>query len=322
MLYYIARRLAVSALLLFGVLTATFFLIHLAPGDPTELLGDPRLSKAEREQIGALYGLDKPIPIQYLNWMGGVARGDLGTSVVHHRSATQVLAERLPASILLALAALFLEHVLGLLIGVTSTFRRGTFLDRQLRNLALVLFSLPIFWLGLVLIDVFAVRVGLFPINMMRSDNAAAFTPIGQVLDVLHHLTLPALTLALAGCGGVARFVRRGLAEILDRDYIRSARALGLGPWRILWRHALRNTLSPLLQRLGVALPALMSGTLILEVIFAWPGVGSATFEAILQRDYPVILASTILSGVLAIGSTLLVDVLLAWVDPRVRDAV
>jgi peptide/nickel transport system permease protein len=321
-LVYAARRLAVSVLLLWLVLTATFAFIHLAPGDPMQLIDDHRVSAAERARLAALYGLDKPLAEQYLVWLGDVLRGDLGSSIVHRRSAAQVLAERLPASFLLAVTAMLVEHVLGIFLGVAAALRPGGFLDRQVRSFSLFLYSVPTFCMALLAIDLLAVRAGLFPINMMRSDSADTMGGAERLLDLLHHLALPTLVIVLGTFGGVARFVRNGLAEILAQDYVRTARAVGVSRLRVLWVHALRNTASPILQRFGVALPGMISSAVVIEVIFSWPGVGRAIYSAILERDYPVILASTVLSGVLVVTCTLLVDLFQAWLDPRVRDAV
>ncbi len=321
MLRFTLRRLGAAALLLFLVLTATFFLIHLAPGEPTRLFDNPRISAEKRQELRQVYGLDQPLGRQYAIWMGSVLKGDWGTSISLGRPASEVLLEKMPNTCLLVAAALVVEHALGFLLGLAAASRAGTFLDRQIRILSLVLYSVPIFWLALLAIELLTVRWNLFPTNQMRSDGARLLPPIEQGLDVLHHLVLPALILGIARCGAVVRYVRNGLLDVLSQDYIRTARAKGLSPARVLWVHALRNALIPLVQRLGLALPYLLSGSLIIEVIFSWPGVGLAVFQAILQRDYPVILASTAMTGGLVVFGNLLADVLHAWLDPRVRRA-
>ncbi len=321
MLRFVLRRLGSSAILLFFVLTTTFFLIHLAPGEPLRLFDNPWMSEDKRQELRELYGLDRPVTEQYISWLGAVLRGDWGYSISLERPAFDVLMDRLPNTVLLVLAGVTIEHIVGLVLGLLAAVRAGSWIDRQIRVVSLLLFSLPIFCLALISIEVLAVRWQLFPINQMRSDGADQLSPFAQALDVLHHLALPSLILGFARCGAVVRFVRNGLLDVLGKDYIRTANAKGLSPSRVLWVHALRNALIPLVQRFGVALPILLSGSLIVEVMFSWPGVGMAVFQAISQRDYPVVLASTALAGVLVVLGSLMADVLHAWLDPRVRDA-
>ena len=321
MLRFTLRRLGASALLLFLVLTATFFLIHIAPGEPTRLFENPRASPEGIDELRRFYGLDKPLPEQYAIWLGAMLQGDWGHSFSLDRPALEILFERMPATCLLVLAAVAVEHLVGLLFGVLAAARAGSAFDRWVRVLSLVLYSVPAFWLALLAVELLGVRWPLFPINQMRSEGAHLLPPLARALDLLHHLALPALVLAVSRCGAVVRFVRNGLLEVLGQDYIRTARAKGLSPARVLWVHALRNALIPLVQRLGLALPLLLSGALIIEVIFAWPGVGLTIYQAILERDFPLILASTAMSGVLVVLGSLAADLAQAWLDPRVRYA-
>ncbi len=321
MLRFTLRRIGASALLLFLVLTATFFLIHIAPGEPGRLFDNPRISVEKRQELRQVYGLDQPLGRQYVTWMGSVLQGDWGSSISFGRPAFDVLLERMPNTCLLVAAAVVVEHVLGFLFGLLAAARAGTFLDRKIRVVSLVLYSVPEFWFALLAIELLTVRWPLFPINQMHSDQAHLLPPLEQAVDVLHHLALPALILGIARCGAIVRFVRNGLLDVLSQDYIRTARAKGLSPARVLWVHAMRNSLIPLVQRFGLALPFLLSGTVVIEVIFSWPGVGLAIFQAMLQRDYPVILAATAMSGALVTMGNLLADVLHAWLDPRVRHA-
>ncbi len=321
MLRFTLRRLGASALLLFLVLTATFFLIHIAPGEPSRLFDNPRISAEKRQELRQVYGLDQPLGQQYVTWMSSVLQGDWGSSISLGRPAFDVLLEKMPNTCLLVAAAVFVEHVLGFCFGLLAAARAGSSRDRQIRVGSLVLYSVPEFWLALLAIEVLTVRWQLFPTNQMRSDQAYLMPPLAQALDVLHHLALPALILGVARCGAVVRFVRNGLLDVLNQDYIRTARAKGLKPMRVLWVHAMRNALIPLVQRFGLALPYLLSGTLVIEVVFSWPGVGFAVFQAMLARDYPVILAATAMTGALVAFGNLLADLLHAWLDPRVRHA-
>lgn len=313
------RRLGASLALLWIVLTATFFVIHLAPGEPAALFADPRISAASRELLRHHYGLDRPLPVQYGRWLRAVVSGDWGMSLTFDRPAAAVLAQRLPATVLLALGATLVEYGLGVPLAVAAAARPHRWRDRTIRLVALLLYAVPVFWMAIVAIELFAVRWPLFPAQHMSSRGAAALPWAERVLDLGRHLVMPALVLGLARCGGVVRYLRGSLLDVLGQDYIQAARARGLPERRILWLHAMRNALGPLVQRFGLGLPVLLSGALIIEVIFSWPGIGLTTYRAILERDYPLILAGTALSGVFVVLGTLSADLLQAALDPRVR---
>lgn len=302
------------------VLTGTFFLMHLAPGVPLALLGTERISAETKAELVRLYGLDQPLPKQYLQWLSSVARGRWGVSFVAKRPALDVVLDRLPASLLLVLSGVFLEHLIGLWIGIAAARRAGGPFDRYSRFVSLVFHSIPSYVLGIFAIEIFAMRFGLLPAQHLMSEGFHQLSALDQALDVLRHLTLPALTLALVRFGAVARFMRNGMLDILSQDYIRTARSLGLSERRVLWLHALPNCVGPLVQRLGTSLPLLFSGTVVLEVVFSWPGIGSTFFGSILQRDYPVILLITAMSAFGVILGSTLADVVHAWIDPRVRE--
>ncbi len=321
MIEFTLRRLGAALLLLYLVLTATFFIVHLAPGEPAKLFMNPRISEEQRQQMRQVLGLDRSLGRQYLAWMGAALRGDWGTSFSFGRPATDLLRETMPATCLLVAGVALVEYGLGVSLGLWAAARAGGRLDRLARVLSLFFYAMPSFWLALIAIEILTVRWQLFPTNQMTSDTARYLPLWGQALDLLHHLVLPALALGLVRCGAVVRFVRNGMLEVLQQDYIRTARAKGLRPARVLWVHALRNAIIPIVQRLGFTLPALLSGAVIIEVIFSWPGVGQLVYMAMLQRDYPLILAATALSAALVILGNLGADLLHAWLDPRVRHA-
>jgi peptide/nickel transport system permease protein len=316
---FFLRRLAASLLLLFLVLTAVFFLLHLVPGDPTNLYSDQRLPRAEREQLRHLYGLDRPLLEQYGHWLGAALRGDLGVSLHQHRPALAVALDALPATLLLTSAALLIEYGTGVLLGVFAARRRGSASDHLIRVFSLLLYSQPLFWISLMAILLFAVHWPLFPAAGMRSSGAGG-GGWNAFLDIGRHLALPALVLGLTEAGARARFVRASLLEALGRDYIRTARAKGLSERRVVWVHAMRTAVVPLVQILGIELPTLLSGALLVEVLFAWPGIGRLAFAAIETRDYPLVLCTTALSGLLVLLGTLGSDLALAALDPRVRE--
>lgn len=322
MIRFILRRLAASLLLLYLVLTAVFFLVHLAPGDPDSfLLNDQRLPAEQQERLKRLYGLDRPLPVQYARWMAATLRGDWGTSFSYQRPVTGVIGDVLPATFLLAAAGLLVEQTLGLILGIAAARRPGSTADHLIRILSLVLYSQPIFWFGLMAILLFSLVWPVLPPGHLRSIGAEDLGPAARVLDVLRHLILPGLILGLATCGQVARFARGSLLDILGQEHIRASRAKGISERRVIWVHALRNVLAPLLQIFAISLSALLGGVIVVEVVFSWPGLGRLTFDAILSRDYPLILGTTAFSAVVILFANLLADLLHALADPRVRDA-
>lgn len=317
---FLIRRIAQAVLLVFIVLSLTFFFIHLAPGDPTLVLQDPRLTEEQRQAMRSAYGLDRPLLAQYLTWLRAVVlEADWGISYVYSRPVTEVIAEYAPPTLLLTAAGLLIQFSVGLAAGVAAARRVGKRSDLAIRFAAMLLYALPVFWTGLMALLVFSYSWGLFPPGHLQSVDAGSLSPLGRALDIVHHLVLPALVLGLATAGGTARFTRNSLLEELGQDYVRTARAKGLSESRIVWVHALRNAATPLLQLLGLSLPLLLSGALIVEVVFSWPGLGRLTFDSILSRDYPVVLATTALAGVMVVIGSLLADLLHGVTDPRVR---
>lgn len=319
---FLLRRLAASLLLLFLVLTVTFFLLHLAPGDPASLLTEnSRAPREYRDHLRALYGLDRPLPEQYLRWLGTVARGDWGMSYSQHRPVTRALGDALPATLLLAGCAMLVQYGAGLALGVAAARRRGSAADHLIRVGSLLLYSQPVFWLGLMAVLLFSLRWPILPASHLRSVGAEDWGAAARLADVARHMVLPALVLGLAEAGGTARFVRNSLLEVMGREYIRTARAKGLSERRVVWVHGMRTALLPVIQLFALSLPALLNGSLVTEVVFALPGLGRLTFDAIYARDYPLILASTAFGAVLVLAGNLLADLLQALTDPRTRDA-
>jgi peptide/nickel transport system permease protein len=318
---FLLRRLGASLLLLLLVLTLTFLLLHLIPGDPIDSAESQHLTAAQRLQLRQIYGLDRPLPEQYLRWLAAVARWDWGISLSQQRPVSTALREVLPATAILALAGLAVEYVLALLLGIASALRRGSVFDHAVRVVTLLLYSVPLFWLGLMAILLFSYVWPVLPASHMRSADADLMNPAQRLLDLARHLVLPALVVGLGTAGGTARFLRGSLIEVMSQDYIRTARAKGLSPHRVVWVHGLRNAIVPLIQVFSISLPLLLSGALIAEVVFSWPGLGRLTYGAVLARDYPLILGATAVSATLMILGNLLADVLHALADPRVRDA-
>jgi peptide/nickel transport system permease protein len=317
---FLLRRLAASLLLLLLVVSFLFFLVRHIPGDPAYLGESSRLTAAQRHQLHVLYGLDRPVSAQYVDWISSVIlKFDWGTSLSQQRAVSAALLDALPATTLLAVAGLAVEYTLALLLGVAAARRPGSGLDHAIRIGGLLFFSVPIFWLGLMAILLFSYVWPLLPSSHMVSVDADTLSRTGRYLDVGRHLVLPALVMGFGAGGGTARFVRSRMIEVLSQDYIRTARAKGLSERRVLWVHALRNAAVPIVQVFAVTLPLVLSGALLIEVVFSWPGLGLLTFNAILARDYPLILGSTTFSAALVIFVNLGADLLHAWLDPVVR---
>jgi peptide/nickel transport system permease protein len=323
---YLARRLLLALPLLLGVATLLFLLVEAAPGDPAEVLMSPGMTLEVRSQIRTNLGLDQPLPVRYARWMGSLLGGDLGFSHSYGSPVATVLKRALPNTLLLAGVSLVLAFVLGVGIGVVQAVRQNTMVDSGLNLLVLTFYSLPSFWLGIILILVFSYGAQSlwgwplhFPASGVTSVDYDLMSLGGRIVDRVRHLVLPTTTLVLVMAAGIARYARSGLLEVIRQDYVRAARARGLGRMQVLFRHALPNALLPLITVLGLYLPILFSGAVFVETVFAWPGMGWLMVEAVSSRDYPLILAGSLLFATLVVVGNLLADVLYAWADPRVR---
>jgi peptide/nickel transport system permease protein len=328
------RRLAAGVVVLFGVTLVTFFIAHVAPGDPAEMMAGPRASPELVADMRARLGLDQPVWVQYGRYMQRLASGDFGESIATGRPALAEIASRIPATIELMLVALLIATTVGIALGVLTAAYRGTWIDTLARGTSILAISTPAFWLGLLLLLVFYDWAALLP-GSGRLD--AALDPPPDVtglylIDALiagdglafrsavNHLVLPAATLALGSIGALVRVVRSSMLEVLSEDYIRTARAAGLPSRTVLLRHALPNALIPLITVLALELAGLMFGSVIVESVFSWPGVGRFVLESILRLDFPVIMCFTVLAAVAYLLANLLADMLDVIVDPRIRE--
>jgi peptide/nickel transport system permease protein len=320
-LRFVARRLVIALPLALGVVTLIFVAMETAPGDPVDLLlGDRPVPPEVRERIATAYGFDQPALQRYLHWLSALLlHGELGWSHSRGRPVVQALADALPATVLLAGTALLLHLVAGILLGVVSAARRGRWPDRTLTLASLTLYAMPTFWLGLMVVLLLAHWIPVFPASSLHSVGSEQWPLARRLVDIAWHLVLPAAVLGLASAAALTRFVRAGLLEAMGQEFVRAARARGLGGTRLLFRHALRNALIPVINLAGLSLPILISGSLITEVVFAWPGMGRLTYDAIRAQDFPVVLATTLLASLLVIVGSLLADVGMAAVDPRIR---
>lgn len=317
---FFLRRVATSAVLILLVLTLTFFVIQLAPGGPGGVYLDSRVPAEYADELNTLYGLDRPLFERYAAWLEAVVvHWNWGISPSTKRPVSELLAIYGPPTLLLSAAALLVQFTFGLLLGVTAARHVERLQDHVIRVVSVVLYSLPAFWLGLMAILLLSHTLPLFPPGHTHSLAGDQLGLVGRALDRLHHLALPALVLGLATLGSVVRLLRGSLVEVLQQDYVRTARAKGVRERTVVWVHALRNALGPLTQLFGLSLPFLVGGALVTERVFAWPGMGRLTWEAIAARDYPVLMAATALAALFVILGSLAADLLLAMVDPRVR---
>lgn len=319
MLRMLARRALVGLAVVAGVVTLTFVLLHAAPGDPATLLLGPTATESQLAAGRRALGLDRPLPAQFLHWLGRAARGDWGTSLATGRPVRAMLGAAWPATARLVLLSLILSYGLGLLVGALQAARSRSRLDTTLSVVSVTLVALPGYWLGLMLIVVFTYLLRVLPAFGAAGLDAEYLAGWPRLADSLRHLALPLATLTLLGIGAAARFVRGAMLDALAQPFVATARAKGLSGRRVLSHHVLRHALIPVITLLGLSLPALFSGAVFVEFVFAWPGVGRVLVEGVQARDYPVVMAATTISAVLVVLGNLLADVALAAVDPRVR---
>ena len=316
---YVVRRVLLAIPLLWALATATFFVVRWAPGDPLAMYYDPTVDPSVMQTVRERFGLDRPVHVQYVKWLAALARGDFGVSFSHHRPVADVLAEAIPNTLALTGLSLVLILVVGVAVGVVSAVKQNTWIDHTSTLGALFVYSMPGFWLGLMLIIVFALKLGLLPASQMQSVDAEFLSAPARFADRARHLILPVFVLGIASAAAVARYTRGSLLDVIRQDYIRTARAKGLPERRVILRHALINALIPVITLLGLYFPFLLSGAVVTETIFAWPGMGRVTVGAIFARDYPVVMATNLVAGVMVVAGNLLADVLYAVVDPRIR---
>ncbi len=316
MIRFLLRRTVHAAILVFITLTATFFIIRLAPGDPLGRYYSPDIDPAAMETVRRQLGLDRPLPVQYAKTLQSFIRGDFGISIHQRRPVAQILKETIPRTLQLTGIALLLQIVLGMGLGMLSAMRRESSLDRSASVVFLVLYSLPSFYLAFLLVSVFALKLQWLPAAGMFSVH----TPTAQMFaDRLRHMILPVTVLAVGSAAALARYARGSLLDQLHEEYIRTARAKGLSEGRILWRHALKNAAPQLFTVIGLSVPFLLAGAVVIEKIFGWPGMGALMVDAIFTRDYPVVLAANFVAAVMVILGNLLADISYLWVDPRMR---
>ena len=329
----VLSRLGMAVVVLFGVTLVTFLIAHIAPGDPAEMMAGPRASPELVADIRARLGLDQPVWVQYAGYLGRLLQGDFGVSIATGRPAISELTARMPATLELMIVAMVIATVVGVTLGVVTAVYRTTWIDAAVRVTAVIGVSTPTFWLGLLLLLVFYAWLGIAPgggrldallvppptVTGMYTVDALLAGDWAAFRSAVAHLALPAFTLALASMGALLRIVRASMLEVLGEDYVRTARSLGLPPRTVLLGYALRNGLIPLITVLALELAGLLFGSVIVESVFSWPGVGRFVLESLLRLDFPVIMAFTVLAALACVAANLLADLLYMAADPRIR---
>ena len=317
---YIIRRLLQMIPIVFLLSLLIFFVFHLAPGDMVDSMAanNPHMTQAKIKQLKHLYHFDRPVIVQYGYWVSGVFHGDLGYSYKYGQSVTHVMGTYIWNSFYLSLLSFILEYLIAVPIGVVSATKQYSFYDMFFTVFALIGISIPAFFFGLLLMKWFAVDIKIFPVTGMHTLGSN-FKGLRNFVDVLYHMVLPVIVLTLQGVASTMRYTRTSMLEVIRQDYIRTARSKGLKEKVVIYKHALRNGLIPIITLLGMQLPGLFSGAIMTEQIFGWPGIGPVTLYAVNNRDYQLLMGITVFLAILTLFGNLLADIIYAVVDPRIR---
>ncbi|WP_432726697.1 ABC transporter permease [Variovorax sp. W6] len=320
-LRYAASRLLQALGLVLAVVVLNFVLVHAAPGDPVETIAGASggMSPELMAQLRTQYGLDRSLPVQLGVYLGKVAQGDLGYSYFFNLPVTSMIAERVPATLLLVLSAVLLAFLVGTALGVLSSRKPNGLLSQFINVLSLVGFAAPVFWLGIMLVILLASVFPVLPVAGMRSIDSTGGAGFADMLDVAYHLVLPTLTLSLVYLAQYSRLARSSMLDVLGSDFIRTARAKGLTDRVVLYKHALRNALLPVVTVLGLQFGNVLAGAILVETVFNWPGLGRLAFESVLRRDYPTILGVLLFSSIVVVVMNQLTDLCYRFIDPRIK---
>lgn len=313
------RRLLLAVPLVFAVVALTFVLVHLAPGDPASILAGENPTPDFLKAVRIEYGLDQPIYIQFLAFLSKASAGDFGQSIYYGRPVFSVILGRFPATVLLTGTAMAIASVIGVFLGVSAARRAGSKTDAVISAVALAGYSVPGFWIGQLLLLLFAVQLGRFPAGGMSNVSACFTSTSAALLDLLRHMVLPVLTLVIFLMTLTARFTRAAMVEALDQDFITVAEAKGVRRGRLVWHHALRNALVVTVTVIGMEFGAVLAGSLVIETVYGWPGLGRLFFDAILRRDFPLLTGLLIFTSTIVVILNALTDVVCAMIDPRLR---
>ncbi len=316
---FLIRRILQSLPIIAGVLVLTFFFANLMPGDPLAMYVNPEFSPELRAQMAVRFGLNDPLPTRFFKWSKNFLCGDFGISYTHNRPVRDIILEAIPHTLLLSSISLVVAVVTGVFLGTISALKRYSGLDYVITILSLFIYAMPTFWLAIMLVTVFSLKLGWLPPSNVMSIDAENLNLLAYLWDRLKHLIMPVIIMGVGTAAAKARYMRSSLLEVVRQDYIRTARAKGLPEYLVIGKHALRNALIPIITLIGISVPALLEGSLVVEVIFAWPGMGQLVVNSIFNRDYPLVMAVTFISAVMVILGNLLADLAYSWVDPRIH---
>lgn len=319
---YLLKRILLMVPVLLGITIISFSVMKMAPGDPISLMTDlnPNMNEEAIKRIRAHYGLDESWHIQYFKWLRNMLVLDFGRSFASDsRPVLDKIAERIPITLLINLLSMSFILATAIPLGVISAVKQDSWFDRGTSLFVFIGFAVPTFWLALLLMILFGVKLEWLPISGFRSLNYASLTPFQQVVDVVKHLILPIFVSAFGGLAGMSRYMRSNMLEVIRQDYITTSRAKGLTERAVIFRHALRNALLPVITILGLSIPGLIGGSVIFETIFAIPGMGQLFYQSVMMRDYPTIMGILVIGAVLTLLGNLLADLLYSWADPRIR---
>lgn len=321
MINLLIKRLIYSIPIVIGITIITFSVMYFTPGKPTDSMTDfnTNITAESKERLLKLYGLDKPVYEQYWNWFKRVIILDFGNSFKDGQAVSKKILERLPATILLNVLSIFFMIIIAVPIGVYSAVKRYTFLDRSLTVFVFICFSAPAFWVALLLMIVFGLWLGWLPISGLVSFNFSDMSPLGKLADITKHLIMPVFVSTIGSFAALSRYVRSGMLDVLKQDYIKTAYAKGLSNKQVIFNHALKNALLPLITIIGLSIPGLIGGSFIIETVFSYPGMGRLGYDAIMARDYPVIMGIGVISAFLTLLGNILADIMYSMADPRIR---
>lgn len=320
MINYIIRRMMGLVPVFFGITLISFFVIHLAPGKPTDIETslNPKVSYEARMRLEKLYGLDKPIHIQYIAWLGRFLKFDFGRSYIDDRPVSERILERIPITLLINISSLILILAAGIPLGIVSSLKRGTPLDKFTTIFVFIGYSTPEFWLALLLMSLFGISLGWLPISGIKSMDFGYLTLAGKIIDIGRHLILPVSIAAFGSLAGISRYMRASMMGVIEEPYIRTARAKGLRESKVIYKHALRNAVLPVITILGLSVPGLIGGSVIFESIFAIPGMGRLFYESVMARDYTTIMGVLSIGAILTLLGNFLADIAYFFADPRI----
>ncbi|AGC49660.1 ABC transporter permease [Lawsonia intracellularis] len=322
LILYFIKKILWILVVLWGITIVSFIVIHLAPGSPTDLQTtlNPMAGETTKQRLESLYGINRPIYVQYIDWLSRIIRFDFGTSMsADARPVIVKIFERLPLTVFMNVLSLAISLMIAIPLGVLSAWKQDSLFDKLITILVFLGFAMPGFWLALLLMLWFGLDLQWFPISGITSLDFSYLSLWGKIKDVASHLVLPIIVMTVGSIAGISRFMRASMLEVLRQDFILTAKAKGLSTWKVIFRHALRNALLPVITLLGLSVPGLIGGSVIIESIFALPGLGQLFYTAVMARDYPLIMGNLVLGAILTLLGNFLADVCYGIADPRIR---